>query len=136
MIASNYSVMLIAHGSRVGAANAELVEIAELLRASTTYTNVEVAYLELASPSLPEAAQLCVDNGACQVFMMPYFLSAGSHVTRDLEAFRQQFSEQFADVEWILCQPLGVHPQMITIISDRLKQAVQPTTDDDINERA
>ena len=130
MTAVSSSVMIIAHGSRVAAANAELVDIAQLLKSTTLYERVQVAYLELAHPTIPEAAKLCVDSGARQVLMMPYFLSAGSHVTRDLKAFRQQFAEQYSNVEWILCQPLGVHPQMITIITDRISQAIQATMDD------
>ena len=105
------------------AANDELLAVADLLKSQTTYQHVTVAYLELAEPTIPESAHLLSQSNAGRVFLMPYFLSAGSHVTRDLVGFRRQFSEQYPDIEWILCAPLGVHPHMVSIISDRLREA-------------
>jgi sirohydrochlorin ferrochelatase len=116
------AVLLIAHGSRRADANYDLVIIADLLRDEGEYSIVVPSYLELAEPSIPDGAKQCVAAGADRVLMMPYFLSAGSHVTRDLERFRNEAAEEYSAVRFELCPPLGVHPLMQMIIKDRLRE--------------
>jgi len=53
---------------------------------------------------------------------MPYFLSAGAHVTEDLQRHRDEFREEFPQVTFKLCPPLGLHPQMVEIVLDRLRE--------------
>jgi len=116
------AVLLIAHGSRRGEANHDLVIVADRLREQSEYEIIVPSYLELAEPSIPDGARLCVDTGADHVLMMPYFLSAGSHVTRDLERFRNEAAAEFESVKFDLCPPLGLHPLMLEIIKSRLQE--------------
>lgn len=116
------AVLLIAHGSRRAEANHDLVVIADRLREQGDYSIIVPSYLELAEPSIPDGARACVDAGADQVLMMPYFLSAGSHVTRDLERFRNEAAAEFPAVTFELCPPLGLHPLMLDIINARLAE--------------
>jgi len=120
---SKTAVLLMAHGSRRAEANEDLIRLAELIRQQSHYGFVEVSYLELAKPSIPAGVQQCVELGACSVLMMPYFLSAGSHVTADLERIRNEVADQFPAVEFKLCEPVGLHPLMVEIVLDRLKNA-------------
>ncbi|MCA9041063.1 MAG: cobalamin biosynthesis protein CbiX [Planctomycetaceae bacterium] len=119
------AVLLIAHGSRRQEANEDLIALARQLREEGTYPIVEYAFLELASPSIPQGAAACVEQGAVQVLMMPWFLSAGRHVADDLSEFCQQFSEEYPETSFTVCPPLGLHPAMLTIINDRLQEAQQ-----------
>lgn len=119
-------VLMIAHGSRRAEANHDLVVVAEKLRARGDYSIVVPSYLELAEPSIPVGGRQCVEAGADRVLMMPYFLSAGSHVTRDLERFRDELGEEHTSVDFQLCPPLGLHPLMLDIIRDRLIQGEIP----------
>lgn len=114
------AVLLIAHGSRRAEANQDLVEVADRLRETGEYEVVIPSYLELAEPSIPDGARKCVELGASEVRMLPYFLSAGSHVTRDLERFRSELAAEFPTVDFKLCPPLGLHPLMLDIVRDRL----------------
>lgn len=118
------AVLLIAHGSRRAEANHDLVVVADQLRAQGRYSIVVPSFLELAEPSIPDGARQCVEAGADHVLMMPYFLSAGSHVTRDLERFRTESAAEFPSVTFDLCPPLGLHPLMLEIINDRLTEHV------------
>ena len=76
----------------------------------------------LAEPTIPQAAQSCVERGAQRVLMLPYFLSAGEHVGGDLDRYRRELAAQFPQVSFTLCGPLGNHPLLIDIVIDRLKQ--------------
>ena len=104
-------------------ANHDLVIVAEKLLEQSDYSIIVSSYLELAEPSIPTGVRQCVEAGADHVLMMPYFLSAGSHVTRDLERFRKEAADEFVDVKFDLCPPLGLHPLMLEIIKSRLQEA-------------
>lgn len=85
------------------------------------YPIVEIAYLELAEPAIPIAAETCITLGATRVKLLPYFLSAGAHVVDDLEKHRRELGLRFPEVEFQLCPPLGLHPLMVEIVMDRLE---------------
>jgi sirohydrochlorin ferrochelatase len=117
------AVLLIAHGSRREEANADLVRLAEMLRYRGEYAIVEPSYLEIAEPTIPQGAATCVAAGARCVLMLPFFLSAGSHVVDDLERHRRELAAAHPGVEFRLCPPLGLHPLMLDIIRDRLGES-------------
>ena len=119
------ALLLIAHGSRNQEANADLHHVVEEMRRRGPYAIVEPAFLELASPTIEEAGRRCVDLGAQRVLMIPYFLSAGVHVREDLHAHRGQLQGRFRGVEFILGEPLGVHPLLIDMVAQRALEAEQ-----------
>jgi sirohydrochlorin ferrochelatase len=121
------SVLLIAHGSRRAEANDDLRRLAEELLARGPWKTVEIAYLELASPTIPEGGRACAARGAKRVLMLPYFLSAGRHVTSDLERFRGALASEFPTVEFRLCAPLGLHPKIVEVVVDRLQEGSNST---------
>jgi sirohydrochlorin ferrochelatase len=116
------AVLLIAHGSRRAEANYDLVQLAELLIEKHDYKIVEVAYLELTTPTILEGGRACAACGASKVLMLPYFLSAGVHVVTDLKEFQQQLTDEFPHIEFILCPHLGLHPLMAEIVVARLRE--------------
>src|SRR5262249_34960389 len=92
------ALLLIAHGSRQAEANADLDHVAEGLRRRGRAL-VETSFLELAEPTIDEGGRRCVAGGARRVVLVPYFLSAGVHVRRDLTAARERLAERFPGVE-------------------------------------
>ena len=122
-LASDTAVLLIAHGSRLATANDDLRQLADLLRQRFSDSIVEIAYLELTEPTIPQAAATCVQRGAARVLLLPYFLSAGMHVTEDLKRFQTDFTAQWPSVRFDLCSPLGLHPLMLDIVCDRISEA-------------
>ncbi|HUQ71105.1 MAG TPA: CbiX/SirB N-terminal domain-containing protein, partial [Planctomycetaceae bacterium] len=104
-------------------ANADLKELARRVTEQGGYAIVEVSYLELATPTIPDGCRRCVSRGANRVLMLPYFLSAGRHVTEDLIEHQRQLAAEFPDVTFQLCPPLGLHPLMTQIVLDRLLES-------------
>jgi sirohydrochlorin ferrochelatase len=115
------ALLLIAHGSRQDEANADLQHLVRELRGR--YAIVEASYLELAPPTIAEAGSRCVALGAERVVLVPYFLSAGVHVRRDLTAARQELAGRFPQVEFRLAEPLGQHPLLVNVVDDRARAA-------------
>jgi len=116
------AALLIAHGSRRPEANADLVQLANALLARGSYPIVEVAFLEIAEPTIPQGARKCTDRGATRVLMLPYFLSAGNHVVEDLERHRRELAEESPAIEFRLCPPLGLHPLLVDVVLARLEE--------------
>ena len=121
--AEKSAALLIAHGSRRPEANRDLVDLAFAIRGRTHYPIVEIAYLEVVEPTIPKGARRCVEQGATRVSFLPYFLSAGAHVVEDLERIRADLALEFPAVRFVLCRPLALHPLLIEIVVDRLKEA-------------
>lgn len=46
--------------------------------------DVLVAFLEFVSPSIDEAINSCLTRGVKEIVVLPYFLSAGNHVVKDI----------------------------------------------------
>ena len=116
------ALLLIAHGSRNPEANADLHHVAAGLR-QRGYAIVEPSYLELAEPDIDNGGARCVERGADRVILVPYFLSAGVHVRRDLTAARERLAERFPAVEFRLAEALGRHPLLLDVVAERVREA-------------
>ena len=117
------ALLLIAHGSRRPEANADLEYVAAALRDRGRYPVVVVSFLELAAPDIEAGGVLCVDAGATDVILLPYFLSAGVHVQDDLEAARAALAAAFPHVAFRLAGPLGRHPLLLDVVEERARAA-------------
>lgn len=84
----NSSLLIVAHGSRRAESNREVETLAARIGelAGGRFVSVRPAFLELAAPSIPDGIQQCLDDGAAEVLVLPYFLSRGRHVVEDIPA--------------------------------------------------
>jgi sirohydrochlorin ferrochelatase len=117
------ALLLIAHGSRQEEANADLLFVAAGLR-SRGWPLVEASFLELAGPDIAAGGARCVEQGAERVILVPYFLSAGVHVRRDLAEARANLAKSFPAIDFRLADPLGQHPLLLEVVAERVGEAV------------
>ncbi len=118
------ALLLIAHGSRNPEANEDLCHVARSLEARG-HPTVEASFLELAEPGIDEGGRRCVARGGERVVLVPYFLSAGVHVRRDLTAARERLAAEFPEVAFLLAEPLGPHRLLLDVIEERVREAEQ-----------
>jgi sirohydrochlorin ferrochelatase len=119
------ALLLIAHGSRQEEANADLQHVLVEMRRRGRYAIVEASYLELAEPGIEEGAARCVAQGAERVVLLPYFLSAGVHVCKDLGQVCRRLRGGYPGVDFRLAEPLGRHPLLLEVVAERARQAEQ-----------
>jgi sirohydrochlorin ferrochelatase len=118
-------IIVFAHGSRIEAANqAVRAAAAELARAGDC-AMVEAAFLELGRPSLEEAADLLVARGVDRVVIIPYFLTPGTHLERDLPALVAGISKKNNNIQILVTASLDGHPGLVQILADRVR-AIEP----------
>lgn len=114
------ALIIIAHGSRRAASNDEVRALTARLatRAEANFVQVKPAFLELAEPSIPEAIERCISEGAQHIVLLPYFLSAGTHVAEDLPELAQSASLQHPGVHIELRTHIGAQPAMLDLLLD------------------
>jgi len=117
------AILLIAHGSRRPEANADLELVADELRKRGRYPFIQTAFLELAEPAIETGGALCVERGATDVILLPYFLSPGKHVVEDLQFHTTQLSERHPSIRFVLAEPIGRHPLVLDVLEDRAREA-------------
>jgi sirohydrochlorin ferrochelatase len=103
---------VVAHGSRRTASNDEVRKLCERLQQEQDgeeYEVISAGFLELAEPSIPDGIAKCIQRGADHVVVVPYFLSAGRHVTEDIPA----------EVE----KAIAAHPQTTILLAPYLGSA-------------
>ncbi len=112
------ALLLVAHGSRREASNEEVRQLAKRLRAlaGARFSRVEAAFLELAEPSIPDGIEQCIASGADAVTVLPYFLSAGRHVSEDIPAEVAGKQQQHPDVAISLAPYLGSAEGIVGLI--------------------
>jgi sirohydrochlorin ferrochelatase len=123
------ALVLMAHGSRQSSANDDLVDLADRIRGMGRYALVVASFLELAEPDIKTACRNCVAEGAAHVIMLPYFLSAGVHMLRDLARLRDELANEYPSVQFILGEPLGRHPLLMEVVLQRAAEANELSTE-------
>lgn len=109
------ALLLVAHGSRREASNDEVRVLTESLRQSADgqFEFIDCAFLELADPLIPEGVNRCVAARATQVVVLPYFLSAGRHVSKDIPEIIDVARRQHPGVNIHIAPYLGLSADII-----------------------
>ena len=77
-------IAIFAHGSSVASANDSVRAVAGLVARQGGFELVEAAFLEQGKPDLAEAVARLAARGASRILVVPYFLTLGLHLQRDL----------------------------------------------------
>ena len=118
-------ILLFAHGSRVEEANTGVRDLARQVEAAGPYPYVRAAFLELAEPDLARAVIEAMAAGLRRVVIVPYFLTMGLHLRRDLPQLVAAARQTCPDFEIEVGQPLEGHPLMPSIILGRVREVVE-----------
>lgn len=117
------ALLVVAHGSRRAASNDEVRALTEQLgsQAESEFAFVGCAFLEIADPLIPDGLQQCMQAGAKEVVVLPYFLSAGRHVAEDIPDIVADFSASHPELKVQIAPYLGTAPGL----TDTLLQLVK-----------
>jgi sirohydrochlorin ferrochelatase len=124
MLEPSTAIIIFAHGSAVPEANGEVARLAEEV-ARRSRCPARSAFLELAHPDLPAAVAESVAAGARRIIVVPYFLTMGVHVRRDLPRLLAEQRERFPGIELRAGQSLEGYPGMADALLDRVQEALE-----------
>ena len=111
-------LLLVAHGSRREESNIEVDSLSKKMLKfnSNQFDNVMAAFLEFAYPSIPEAIKKCSEMGASRVTVLPYFLSAGVHINRDIPEEVNKASQNFPNLEINITSYFGSRDEIAELL--------------------
>jgi sirohydrochlorin ferrochelatase len=115
--------IVFAHGSRVESANQAVRDVVSKMASGGQHV-VEAAFLELGQPDLTGATALLIARGAKRIVIIPYFLTLGTHMQRDLPRLAREASRVHGDIEMQITSPLDGHPALVRALLDRAAEAL------------
>jgi sirohydrochlorin ferrochelatase len=95
---------------------------AEFARAEG-FEHVEPAFLELGHPDLGGAVARLVGRGLRKIVVIPYFLTLGIHLERDLPALVEELMAAYPGIEIRVTKPFEGHPALLQALRDRAGEA-------------
>jgi sirohydrochlorin ferrochelatase len=116
-------IAVFAHGSAVESANEAVRAFTHGFAASSGFDLVEPCCLELGKPDLAGAVDRLVARGATRIVVVPYFLTLGKHLQRDLPALVQAIASRRQGLMIQVAPPLDGHPALAQVLADRIRQA-------------
>lgn len=106
-------IILFGHGAR----NPEWAEpfhrIREAILARDPGARVELGFLELMRPTLDEAIDCLVAQGADAIAIVPIFMAAGRHIAKDLPLLAAAAMDRHPGLAIEIAAPVGEAPDVI-----------------------
>jgi len=121
----NLGLILVDHGSKRSAANDLLLDVTALFRRVSGARIVESAHMELCEPTIAQAFDACVAQGATVVVVHPYFLAPGRHSTTDIPRMVAQAAARHPLVRYHVTQPLGLDEKIAQLIMQRVSHCME-----------
>ena len=114
--------ILFAHGSSIESANQGVRDVAVELARRGKLEIVVAAFLEGGKPDLAGALESLAAR-ASRVVVVPYFLTLGLHLQRDLPRLIQKVQAAHPGLAIEVTPPLDQHPAIIDALLGRLGEA-------------
>ncbi len=115
-------IAVFAHGSSVESANEAVREVTQTVAKSGGFSLVSACFLEGGQPNLETAVAEMVQEGAERILVVPYFLTVGLHLKRDLPELITRIREQRPTLDIRVTEPLDGHPALGTILLERARR--------------
>ncbi|MEH6911338.1 MAG: CbiX/SirB N-terminal domain-containing protein [Oceanicoccus sp.] len=110
--------MLVAHGSRRSESNKEVVALADKLSllCCEQFPIVHYGFLEIAETLIPDGVSACVDDGATDITVVPYFLNSGRHVVEDIPNIVNDCRELYPHIKISIAPHIGAAQAIVELV--------------------
>jgi methylmalonyl-CoA mutase cobalamin-binding subunit len=112
------AVIILGHGSRNTGADEAIRKIIDGVKQTGSFAVVEHAFLQYVPPTPQEVIERCVGKDVDRVVIVPFFLQAGAHVTRDIPELIERVRKQHPDIEIVVTDYVGAHPLMAKVVEE------------------
>ncbi|TFW00790.1 cobalamin biosynthesis protein CbiX [Oxalobacteraceae bacterium OM1] len=114
---SDRALVLFAHGARDPRWAEPFRRLQSLVQAQRPGTRVELAFLELMSPRLPELVPELMQAGCRTVTVVPVFFGQGGHVLRDLPAMTDELRAAHPELDLRVSPAVGEDADVLAAIA-------------------
>ncbi len=127
------ALVLIGHGSKLSHNRENLMQLAEILRAKSRFKTVEISFMIRDAPTIPEAIEKVVQQGAKKIVLVPAFLAAGVHTTLEIPeliGMKDKESQLSArGIKLFYGEPIGADECVAVILEDKALKALGEKTE-------
>jgi precorrin isomerase/sirohydrochlorin ferrochelatase len=118
------AMLLIGHGTRSEAGEAELRRFADEVARARPEVPVGAGFIEFLRPDLDEAVDDLVRGGAGRVVAVPLVLLGAGHMKDDGPAALTRARHRHPGVDFSYARELGVHPDVLATVGERIARAI------------
>ncbi|MYM36531.1 cobalamin biosynthesis protein CbiX [Duganella sp. FT94W] len=112
------ALILFAHGARSASWAAPFERLRDLTQARQPEVRVELAFLELMTPRLPEVVSALVADSIVDITVVPVFLGQGGHVLRDLPLMVDELRVAYPQAAIKVVEAAGENEAVLKALSD------------------
>lgn len=128
--------LFIGHGSRDVDGNQEFLKFVDEIRRRSPDQHFEACFLELTTPTIPDGFAGCIQQGAERIVVVPVILLAASHVKLEIPEFLDAARRKYPNVQIVYGRNIGLHPQVIDLLTDRFYEQTATRTQEDLQQTA
>jgi sirohydrochlorin ferrochelatase len=119
------AIILFAHGSAVEEANEGVRKLARRIQGHGGYAYVRASFLGPGKPELGPAIAEAVAEGFDRIVVIPYFLTLGIHLRRDLPRLVAAEEQKHPGLEIRVGRSLEDHPEMASLVLSRIREITE-----------
>ena len=117
-------LILLTHGSKRPSWLKPFQSLLRKLRKETGKTNIHLAHMELAAPSLEDIVELAVKDGINNIRVLPLFMSSGTHLIKDIPDKVKALMRKHRGLKIKILPPLGSHPRFLKMMLELTQEYV------------
>ncbi len=121
-------LIIIGHGSKLPHNRENLEKLADILRKRSKFKTVEISFMVRNKPTIPEAIESLAKKGVSKIVLIPVFLAAGVHTTREIPELIELKEKEPAlaakGIELVYGEPLGSDERIAEIIEEKALKAL------------
>ena len=121
---NNTCLILLTHGSKRASWCKPFQSLLRKLRRETGKTNIHLAHMELADPSLEDVVERVVKEGVTAIRVLPLFMSSGTHLIKDIPKQVKTLTRQHRGLKIVTLPPLGSHPRFLKMMLELTQEYV------------
>ena len=114
------AILLLSHGSSDVAAIGEVHRFIDYFRRRSGMSNVFLAFLEVAEPSIPVVIQQIAATGARRIRALPLFLFPGRHLLSDIPRLLDEARSAYAELEIDCGEALIFNPKLVDLVLSKI----------------
>jgi len=118
------SLLIAAHGSRDDAGVEEFWEFADAWRRLRPDRLQAAGFLEFAQPTIGDAVDELVAQGATRIVVVPAMLMAAGHVKNDVPSEVQEARRRHPAVVFQMARALDIHPALLELCQVRYRESI------------
>jgi len=127
-MANSVGLLLIGHGSKLPYNRVNLEKLAEILRKRSVFGEVAISFMCRDTPTISEAMDMLAKRNVSKIVLVPAFLAAGIHTTRDIpeliEVKEKELQLRERGVKLFYGEPLGYDERIAEILEEKAYKAL------------